>query len=68
MSDATELINTAILTRLSYYHLNVMVDLYRHLGSATAIVERRKEIGRLFRVFPSALWKTSTALTSCGVG
>lgn len=55
MSDANELINTAILTRLSYYHLNVMVDLYRHLGSATAIVERRKEIGRLFPGLPQRI-------------
>lgn len=55
MTDSSELINTAILTRLSYYHLNVMVGLYRHLGSATAIVERRKEIGRLFPGIPQRI-------------
>lgn len=48
-----ELINTAILTRLSYYHLNTMVQLYRSLGSATAIVERRDELPHLFSGLPA---------------
>jgi DNA processing protein len=47
-----EILNTAILTRLSYYHLNTMVELYRQLGSATAIVEQRKELQRLFPGLP----------------
>ena len=33
-----ELINTIILTRLSYFHLNTMVELYKQLGSATEIL------------------------------
>ena len=45
MLNREELVNTAILTRLSYFHLNAMVGLYRTLGSATAIMEQRK-IGR----------------------
>ena len=48
-----ELINTAILTRLSYYHLNTMVQLYRSLGSATAIVDRRDELPHLFSGLPA---------------
>ena len=55
-----EILNTAILTRLSYYHLNTMAELYRQLGSATAIVEQRKELRTLF---PSLPRKISEALS-----
>ena len=55
-----ELLNTAILTRLSYYHLNTMAELYRQLGSATAIVEQRKELRTLFPGLPR---KISEALS-----
>lgn len=48
-----ELLNTAILTRLSYFHLNAMVKLYRHFGSATAIVERRKDLQKMFPGIPA---------------
>ncbi len=48
----TEVLNTAILTRLSYYHLNIMVELYRRLGSATAIVEQRRELPKMFPGMP----------------
>lgn len=47
-----ELLNTAILTRLSYFNLNAMVALYRELGSATAIVEQRKELARMYPGIP----------------
>lgn len=50
--SSQELLNTAILTRLSYYHLNTMAELYRQLGSATAIVEQRKELRTLFPGLP----------------
>lgn len=55
-----EILNTAILTRLSYYHLNTMAELYRQLGSATAIVEQRKELRTLFPGLPR---KISEALS-----
>ena len=55
-----EILNTAILTRLSYYHLNTMAELYRQLGSATALVEQRKELRTLF---PSLPRKISEALS-----
>lgn len=48
-----ELLNTAILTRLSYFHLNAMVKLYRRFGSATAIVERRKDLQKMFPGIPA---------------
>ncbi len=50
--SSQEILNTAILTRLSYYHLNTMAELYRQLGSATAIVEQRKELRTLFPGLP----------------
>lgn len=50
-----ELLNTAILTRLSYFHLNAMVKLYRHFGSATAIVEQRKDLPKMFPGIPAKL-------------
>lgn len=52
MQTDLELINAAILTRLSYYHLNTMVKLYRHFGSATAIIEQRKDLPKLFPGLP----------------
>lgn len=52
MSTPEELLNTTILTRLSYFNLNAMVSLYRELGSATAIVEQRKELRTLFPAMP----------------
>lgn len=55
MQNSQELLNTLILTRLSYYHLTTMVSLYRHMGSATAIVEQRDSLGRLFPNLPHRL-------------
>lgn len=52
MPTSEELLNTAILTRLSYFHLNIMVGLYRELGSATAIIEQRKNLRTLFPGIP----------------
>lgn len=51
--SSEEIINTAILTRLSYFHLNVMVELYRRLGSATAIMEQRKDLPKMFPGLPT---------------
>lgn len=51
--DNRELLNTAILTRLSYFHLNIMVELYRQLGSATAIIEQRKNLKTMFPGLPA---------------
>lgn len=48
-----ELINTAILTRLSYFHLNTMVKLYKHFGSATAIIEQWKDLPKMFPDIPA---------------
>lgn len=53
MPSPSELLSTAILTRLSYYSLNAMVGLYREMGSATAIIEQRREIGRMYPALPA---------------
>lgn len=55
MQNKEEVLNTAILTRLSYYHLNTMVELYRRLGSATAIIEQRHDLGKLFPGLPQRI-------------
>lgn len=55
MQNNQELINILALTRLSYYHLNTMVDLYRRMGSATAIVEQRDDLSRQFPNLPHRL-------------
>jgi len=59
-----ELINTVALARLSYFHLNVMVALYREMGSATAIVEQRRD---LLKMFPNLPVRISSALASLDV-
>ncbi len=53
MQNREERLNTAILTRLSYFHLNTMVELYRKLGSATAIMEHAKELASMFPGLPT---------------
>ncbi len=55
MQNREERLNTAILTRLSYYHLNTMVELYRRLGSATAIIEHGKELASMFPGLPARI-------------
>lgn len=42
--DAQEIINTIALTRINYFNLAGMLELYRRLGSATAVVEHRGDI------------------------
>ena len=64
MQNREELVNTAILTRLSYFHLNAMVELYRQLGSATAIMERRKELDSLFPGLPRRVLTDITDIAS----
>lgn len=55
MQNKEEVLNTAILTRLSYFHLNTMVELYRRLGSATVIIEQRRDLGKMFPGLPQRI-------------
>ena len=50
-----ELINTIILTRLSYFHLNTMVELYKQLGSATEIIRQRHHLKTTFPGLPQCI-------------
>ncbi len=50
-----ELINTIILTRLSYFHLNTMVELYKQLGSATEIIRQRHHLKTTFPSLPQRI-------------
>ena len=42
--DTQEIINTIALTRINYFNLAGMLELYRRLGSATAAIEHRNNI------------------------
>lgn len=44
MLDTQEIINTIALTRINYFHLTGMLQLYRRLGSAAAVIEHRRNI------------------------
>ncbi len=47
MSDQQEILNTIVLTRLNYFSLAGMLELYRRAGSATAVMEYRHDIRQL---------------------
>lgn len=42
--DAQEIINTIALTRINYFNLAGLLELYRRLGSASAVMEHRQDI------------------------
>ena len=39
-----EILNTIALTRINYFTLSGLLELYRELGSATAVIEHRHNI------------------------
>lgn len=41
MADQQEILNTILLTRLNYFSLAGMLELYRKVGSATLILEHK---------------------------
>lgn len=44
MDNSQEIINTIALTRINYFSLAGMLELYRRLGSATAVIDHRDNI------------------------
>lgn len=44
MNNQQEIINTMVLSRINFFHLSEMVELYRKMGSATAVMEHRHDI------------------------
>lgn len=59
MSDQQEILNTIVLTRLNYFSLAGMLELYRKAGSATMVMEYRQDIRQLL---PDASLKLVEAL------
>ena len=57
--DQQEILNTIVLTRLNYFSLAGMLDLYRKVGSATLIVENKNNIRD---ILPDATDKLVNAL------
>lgn len=44
MGDQQEILNTILLTRLNYFSLAGMLELYRKVGSATLILEHKNNL------------------------
>lgn len=59
MLNSQEIINTIALTHINYFHLTGMLQLYRRMGSATAVIEHRNNIKD---VIPDASPKLITSL------
>ncbi len=60
--DQQEILNTILLTRLNYFSLAGMLELYRRVGSATLIMENRNNIKD---ILPDASDKLIHALAHC---
>lgn len=56
--DEQEILYSIALTRINYFSLAGMLELYRRLGSATAVMEHRKDIRE---VVPDALLRLAEA-------
>ena len=59
--DQQEILNTIVLTRLNYFSLAGMLDLYRKVGSATTILENKDNIQD---ILPDASSKLLAALAN----
>ena len=55
IADQQEVLNTLILSRIGFYSLAGMLELYRRMGTATAIMEHRKDIRSILPDAPSRL-------------
>lgn len=62
MMNQQEIQNTIILTRLNYFSLAGMLELYRKVGSATTIIENRDHVKD---ILPDASPKLIEALKNC---
>lgn len=60
--DQQEVLNTILLTRLNYFSLAGMLELYRKVGSATLILEHKNDIRD---ILPDASDKLIQALQTC---
>ena len=55
IANQQEVLNTLILSRIGFYSLAGMLELYRRMGTATAIMEHRKDIRSILPDAPSRL-------------
>ena len=62
MGDQQEILNTILLTRLNYFSLAGMLELYRKVGSATLILEHKNN---LRDILPDASDKLVNAIQNC---
>ena len=62
MGDQQEILNTILLTRLNYFSLAGMLELYRKVGSATLILEHKND---LRDILPDASDKLVNAIQNC---
>ena len=62
MADQQEILNTILLTRLNYFSLAGMLELYRKVGSATLILEHKNN---LRDILPDASDKLMSAIQNC---
>jgi len=60
--DQQEILNTILLTRLNYFSLAGMLELYRKVGSATLIMEHKNDIRD---ILPDASDKLVSAIKNC---
>lgn len=60
--DQQEILNTILLTRLNYFSLTGMLELYRKVGSATLIMEHKNDIRD---ILPDASDKLIRAIQNC---
>ena len=60
--DQQEILNTILLTRLNYFSLAGMLELYRKVGSATLIMEHKNDIRD---ILPDASDKLIRAIQNC---
>ena len=60
--DQQEILNTILLTRLNYFSLAGMLELYRKVGSATLIMEHKNDIRD---ILPDASAKLISAIQNC---
>ena len=62
MADQQEILNTILLTRLNYFSLAGMLELYRKVGSATLILEHKNN---LRDILPDASDKLVNTIQNC---
>ena len=60
--DQQEILNTILLTRLNYFSLAGMLELYKRVGSATLIMEHKNDIRD---ILPDASNKLVSAIQNC---